>query len=485
MSTKLDDIIKKLKNYGCSMTNDNGPFIATQNATYSENYTAQSIKRAHLTNCLLQNAAFDDAAVTGSSFFECTFINCSMDRADFEFCNFESCEFFDTPFSNESYNNSTFYNTKFINSPFSSCTLTGVLFKVVLFSNAGLEHCTLEGAVFEDCTFQNLDLSNLNMEFIELKNIHMDNVILPFSQMPYIFGGIEYITETDDDIRLGTDKGTTIDRDEYLSNAIPLLCEYFEKKEDHFPLANIYLALGYKAKAYKHLKLGMQYCVVSKDFRMLKYFCKLAARNNGFTYKELNTLYTSIQKFMPQDTLNQQQLHNYSKHIGEIKTILFSKHDTPKVTFSIRTNIEPDGMHPLSNLIEDIFAIKQQICNNSNAVQLILEQNSPFIVTLNITGELFNLCCFVLIVIKLINESQDIYSSFWNYICTFKDKREEYITNTLIPLLELVENKQSEYRASNTYFSADEIWFSNVESHSNFKLQYFKTNKLAITERLK
>lgn len=485
MPTKLDDIIKKLKNYGCSMTNDNGPFIATKNATYSGNYTAQSIKRAHLTNCLLQNVVFDDAAVTGSSFLECTFINCSMNRADFEFCNFESCEFFETPFLNESYNNSTFYNTKFINSPFSSCTLTGVLFKTVLFSCAGLEHCTLEGAMFEDCTFQNLDLCNLNMEFIELKNIHMDNVILPFSQMPYIFGGIEYIKDTNDDIRIGTDKSSAISKDEYLSNAIPLLCEYYEKKECHFPLANVYLGLGDKAKAYKHLKLGMQYCVVSKDFRMLKYFCKLAARNNGFTYKELNTLYTSIQKFIPQDTLNQQQLHNYAKHIGEIKTILFSKHDTPKVTFSIRTNIEPNSMHLLSNLIEDIFAIKQQICNNSNTVQLVLEQNSPFIVTLNINGELFNLCCFVLIVIKLINESQELYSSYWNYIYALKEYREEYITNTIIPLLELAEEKQAEYTATNTYFSADEIWFSNVENHSNFNLQYFRANKITISEKLK
>lgn len=482
MSTKLSDIIKELKNYGCSMNNDNGPFVASENATYSESYAGQSIKRAHLKNCLLQNAIFDDAAVTGSSFFECIFTNCRMNGADFEFCSFDSCNFFDTPLLNESYNNSTFYNTKFINSPFTSCTLTGVLFKLALFSRSSLEHCTLEGAIFEDCTFENINLSNLNLEFIELKKISMNNVILPFSQIPYIFGGIEYIKDTEDNIWMGTDEGKPISKEEYLANVIPLLCKYYEKKEEHFPLANIYLGLGDKIKAYKHMKLGMQYCVVLKDFRMLKYFCKLAARNNEFTYTELNALYKSIQKFLPQDALNQQQLHNYAKHIGEIKTILFSKHDMPKVTFSIRTNIEPDNISSLSNLIEDIFMIKKKICNESSTVQLILEQNSPFIVTLNITGELFNLCCFVLIIIKLINESQELFSAYLNYIYTWNELPEEYLSNTIIPLLEFAEKKKLEYLTANTNFFADEIWFSNVEI-SNFRLQYFNTNKLALMEK--
>lgn len=483
MATQLNDIIKKLKKYGCTMTNDNGSFTAAQNATYSGDYTSQSLKRAHLTNCLLNNAKFDDAAVTGSSFFQCIFMKCSMNKADFEFCNFENCNFQDTPLTNESFNNSTFYATKFINSPFSSCTLTGTLFKNVLFSHSDIKHSTLEGAVFEGCSFEDMNLNNLNLEFIEIKDIHMSNVILPFSQIPYILGGIEYIKNTNDIVCIGTNSTKNISTKEYVSKALPLLCEYYEKQELHFPLANIYLGLCEKEKAYNHLKLGIQYCVISKDFRLLKYFCKLVARSNEFTYKELNTLYTLVQKFMPQDALNQQQLHDYSKHIGEIKTILFSKQDTPKVTFSIRTNIEPNDISPLSNLIDDIFKIKQKICNTPNALQLVLEQNSPFIVTLNIVGELFELCCFVLIVIKLINESQELYSLYWNYLCTSGEDSAEYISNKLCPLLEAVQPRQAEYISSNTVFSVDEIWFSNIDNCKYLKLQYFNPNRLAIMEK--
>ena len=482
MSLTLDEIIKQLENYGCNMTNDNEIFTAAQGATYSGDYTARSIKRAHLNNCFLQNAIFDDAAVTGSSFWNCTVEQCSMNRADFEFCNFENCEFLNTPLLNESFNNSTFYNTKIINSPFQYCTLTGALFQNVLLTNSAIEHSTLEDAFFENCTFQSMNLSHLNMEFIEFKNIHMNNVILSFTQMPYVLGGIEYIKNTDDDVRISTGEDTSIDKQEYISNGIPLLCEYYKMKEAHFPLANIYLGLGDKEQAYNHLKLGMQYCVISRDIRMLKYFCKLAARNNEFTYKELNSLYVSIQRLIPQEALNQQELHNYSRHIGEIKTILFSKQDTPNVSFSIKTNIEPNEISPLSRFIEKIFSIKQDLCSDSDDVQLVLKQNSPFIVTLNITGELFKLCCFILVVIKLINENQELYSAYWNYINSFDAVKNEYISNILIPLLESVEKMKNEYIENGTNFSADEIWFSNIEHQKNFKLQYYKKAKFAITE---
>lgn len=482
MSITLDEVIKKLKRYGCSLTNDNGAFVAGQNALYSGDYTAQSIKRAHLENCMLKNAIFDDAAVTGSAFFGCTFIECRMSKADFEYCNFENCEFINTPLLDESYNNSTFYNTKFFNSPFYSCTLTGTLFKKVLISDAVIEHCTLEGAIFENCKFKKMDLSHLNMEFVELNNIQMDDVILPSTQIPYILGGVEYVVKTTDNIKISANNGKTINKKKYIDEVIPLLCEYYQEKKAHFPLVNIYLGLGDKPQAYRHLKIGMQNSVISKDFRMLKYFCKLAARSNVFKYKELNNLYDSIQKFIPIDTLNQQELHNYSTHIGEIKTILFSRQDMPKVSFTIRTNIEPNNMDPLSQFVETLFSIKQKICNQSDMVQLVLEQNSPFIITLNITGELFDLCCFVLIVVKLINESQELYSKYWDYICDFDTCRQEYITNTILPLLKLAEEKSAVYISTNVLFSISEIWFNNIESQNNLLLQYVNTGRLAIME---
>lgn len=484
MHHKLDFIEKKLKEYGCTINNNNGPFNVTKGTRYSGDYTEQCIKRANLTDCILKNAVFDGAAVTGSFFDGCVFVKCSMDRADFEFCTFENCEFCDNPFTNESFNNSIFLETKFINSPFISNTLTGCLFKKGHFVNSHIEHSTLEGAIFEDCIFQDMNLDHLNMEYIEFKNVRMENVTLPFSQIPYIFGGIEYIINTSDNLKINTGENTYISKEEYINEGIRLLCEYFELKECYFPLTNIYLGLGNKTQAYKYLMQGMQQSVITRDFRMLKYFCKLAARNNEFSYKELNKLYTSIQKYMPQDALNKQQLHNYSKHIGEIKTILFSRQNLPQMTFAIKTNIEHDNMQTLSKLLEDIFMIKQKLCSKQHTMQLVLEQNSPFIVTINISDKLYYLCCLATVIIKLISEDSALGVLYSDYIFTHKEKDEYYFNNTVIPLLDIAGSKKQQYIDAETCCNIEEILFNNINYDSNFKLQYIRSNKLPlITER--
>ena len=87
-----------------------------------------------------------------------------------------------------------------------------------------------------------------------------------------------------------------------------------------------------------------------------------------------------------------------------------------------------------------------------------------------------------MVVIKLINENQELYSAYWNYINSFDAVKNEYISNILIPLLESVEKMKNEYIENGTNFSADEIWFSNIEHQKNFKLQYYKKAKIAITE---
>lgn len=477
MPKNLDDILKELKKYKFSSTNDNGSFHTSNNAKYTGNYTAKSIKRTQLTNCIFQSATFDDAAVTGSIFQGCNFSHCSMKKADFEFCNFDNCDFFNNPFEDESFNNSTFYSSKFINSPFTSCTLTGVHFKTALFSHSDIIHCTLEGAVFEDCTFKNMDLSQLNMEYIELKNVHMEKVLLPFSQIPYIFGGIKYIKNTLDDVWLTADGSYYITKEEYLNAGLKLLCEYFEVQESHFPLANIYLGLEEIAKAYKHLQLGIQQCVIMKDFRMLKYFCKLAAQSSVFTYKQLNSMYALIQKYFPQDTLSNQQLYSYSKHIGEIKTILFSKHNIPRMTFSIRTNIEPDNFQTLSNFLEKIFLFKTRICSNKHTAQLILAQNSPFVVTVDITDEFSNLCGFAMVLIKLISESNMLYEMYLDCINSYNNIANSNLVDTIIPLLEIVEEQKNYYMKENIVFSIDEILFYNINPNIKTNLQYFNISK--------
>ena len=477
MPRNINDIIDELKKYKFNGTNDNGGFHTANKAEYSGDYTSKSIKRTQLTNCTFHMATFDNAAVTGSFFQDCTFSQCSMNKADFEFCNFEKCDFFNNPFQDESFNNSTFYDVQIINSPFISCTLTGVHFKKIFFSDSDILHCTMEGTIFEDCKFQNMNMTQLNMEYVEIKNVNMDNVTLPFSQVPYIFGGIEYVKNTKDNILISADGNCKITAQEYFDNAIKLLCEYYEVQECHFPLANIYLGLDDIKKAYRHIQLGMQQCVIAKDFRMLKYFCKLAAQSSVFTYKQLNSMYTLIQKYFPQDTLTKQQLYNYSKHIGEIKTVLFSKHNMPRMTFSIRTNIEPNNFQTLSNFLEDIFQYKNKICSNEHTSQIILAQNSPFMVTLDISDVLSNLCILAMLLIKLMNESNLLYEMYLDSYNACTSITNKNSLDTMVPLFEIVENQKKQYAKRNVTFWVDEILFFNIDQNIKTNLQYFNIRK--------
>lgn len=476
MSRKLESILADLQHYDFTETNDNCPFEDSNKAKYTDDYTARCIKRTKLTNCDFQDAKFDYAAVTGSLFENCIFTKCSMLEADFEFCNFEYCSFKSNPSVGVSFNNSTFYNTKFCDSPFTTCTLTGALFKDVLFSNSKIQHSTLENTIFENCTFKDMDLSNLNMEYIELKDVVMENVILPFSQIPYIFGGVEYIKKTSDNVFISSGSDS-ISTNEYLANGLKLLCEYYEAKKIHFPLANIYLALEKRQEAFRHLSIGLRQCVMAKDFRMIKYYCKLAVINNVFSYNELNTLYKIIHKYLPQTSLNGQQLHNYSKHISEIKEILFKRQDMPRMSFSFRTNIEPENFQVLSSLLEDIFKFKSKICSIDSTTELLLDQNSPFLVTLDITDQLQNLCQLAAILINLINESNELYKIYYEAAYQNIKIEENCFEKNMETLLALSDLKKINYTNSNVYFSVEEILFSNIRNETYDYLQYFNLNR--------
>ena len=45
------------------------------------------------------------------------------------------------------------------------------------------------------------------MEYSEFSNVQMKNVVLPFAQLPFIFGGLDYILLTNDNISVSADMG--------------------------------------------------------------------------------------------------------------------------------------------------------------------------------------------------------------------------------------------------------------------------------------
>lgn len=327
------------------------------------------------------------AAVTGSIFKGCTFKNNIWEEPDFEFCEFSNCDFYnDTPIKC-SYNNSNFLQTYFHQLQFSSCTFTNTLFEGCHFVEGTIEYSTLENSSFQDCHFVDIDLANLNMDFVELSNPHMRNVTLSLSQIPFMYGCLEYLLNTKDNVRISNKGNKTFSPKEYFKIVIPEMKKYFTETQQFFPLANIYLCLNEEDSAIQTLKNGISNAIEDKDFRMLKYYCYLIAKSKRFLPEVLHMFYNNICKLSPQGKGSLIEQRNYAKHIGEIKAILFQKTDLPNLNIAWRTNLFSDDIPKMSCLLKAVLSLaKKDIGYGKNQVSVLISENSPIVIELQIRG---------------------------------------------------------------------------------------------------
>ena len=207
-----------------------------------ENYifAGDSITHSRFHNCVIKNVDFNKAAVTGSIFEECRFVSCNFNDADFEFCEFRSCHMSSMEINNCSFNNSDYINTEFENISYVGCTLTGTYFDHSTLTNIQIRYSTLEGACFFKSDFYELDWRKLNLEYVEFVEPRMTNVVFPFLQIPYMFGMLQYLSNTTDSVSI-YDNTTDMSINEYFETGIPQLLEFYKENNLNFPISNIYM----------------------------------------------------------------------------------------------------------------------------------------------------------------------------------------------------------------------------------------------------
>lgn len=336
----------------------------------------------------LQRCNYDEACVTGSIFRNCKFIDCSMDRADFEFCEFYHCEFIIKKIDGCSFNSSSFIDTSFNDVHFDSCTFTGAFFQKCLFNRVQIEYSTLENALFKQCSFYHMDVRYLNMDYIDLEQPHMEDVVLPFSQVPFIFGAPQYLKETTDAVFIAKGDHGRMTPAAFFCDAVPLLCSHFTKTGQFFPLANLHFSLDNREKGIRAVEQGIVASLAIRDFRMLKYFCKLAADSDAFPPRTLRKLYHNfICRLYPQHSA-ESDIPNYARHITEIKALLFSKAKRPTVSLSLKTDINQGEHHKLGILVDSLFAMAK--CRGSfqnDDIEVVLGYHSPLTVTVRASGD--------------------------------------------------------------------------------------------------
>lgn len=392
---EYDKLRKKLKKYGYTRKNERLSELSNK-AVLRRKFSNKTLNSTRLLNSTVSSTDFDNAALTGSYFYNCRFRNCTMDMTDFEYCEFYECKLTSKHTVSASFNESNFINTEFTDITFKSCSFSGAFFENCLFDNVRIEFTTFENSIFRNCSFKNMDMKVLNLDYVEVENPKMDQVILPMEQIPNSIGFLDYCQNTADNITIGSDSDVILTKEEYWNQVIPLLEEEYTYTNNCFPLANIYIAKKEYEKAIKVLHKGLEDAVVNRDFRMLKFYCKLIKSSQCFDSHELHSFYHSICRLSPHpgNDENTSLLRGYIRNIGEIKNILFDSTKESALHMTFLSNLSFRDKKHIGKLIAWIFNIcKMGDFKMPNTASLKITDNSPLMINADVFGEEENLAC--------------------------------------------------------------------------------------------
>lgn len=460
---------KELEKHGqFNACNNNKIFEVAIGATYSGDYTRKSLKRSNLTRCNFINANFTRVAATGSKFLKSDFLNCIISGANFQYCDFSGSsiktENKEIILDGSNFSESIFSDSKLLDLSIVACSFSQVLFYNSIIKNCEIKSTTFENSTFINCKFENLELRNLNLEFTEFKNVKMKNVVLPFSQMPYTFGGLTYLFDTNDTVYLSSkinqDKKITVN--EY-KKSLNHLEKYYLSINEFFPLTNIYLAQKKLDYAYQSIVNGLVYSVQTKDFRMLKFFCRLASISDCFSSTQLHELYNKIHEIIPAEHLDVNELHNYEIHIGEIRTLLLNnKANKLTAQISLKTNIENQNSIDLGYLIK-ILNETIRLSDNDLKWDLIeIRHNSPYELFLQVSSSDYTLIVSsIVFVYTVLMKSNKLYQEFCNTALKHLDVKKKVLENkNLKKLKDELKNRKIKINDARHHISGTDF-FSN------------------------
>lgn len=375
---------KKLYALGFSKANNIIFNHGQERGNFSESFAGQSIKRANI-NAANITSNFQSAAVTGSKFTNCHFIkSANLNDANFEFCDFIDCFFIlGNGLNSISFNGSYFIETTFQNTDIMHTTFTNVIFENCTFENLKIESTTFENSTFINCTFNHVDLSELNMDFVDFESIkQMNEVVLPLSQISYMFGCLDYLLTTNDRIYINSK-----DKNICIADILQDLLCYYTNSREFFPMANILIAQKRFEQAREVIVYGIRSLVQAEsiDFRMFKYLCKLASKYSLLRKIEKDYLNAGIISIFEDKTLSRYR-SKLNSHLGEIQTYLSKENGSAIVSLETNlANVNPQriaSIIEITNLIEDLFGCNIAIKvthNSSPIIDLIISAGQSFL----------------------------------------------------------------------------------------------------------
>lgn len=369
------------------------------NVVYKKNFDGSrddiSFRKLKHLECTFNNITFNGTDGISSLLFDCTLKGCEINNAGLNMSDFTQTRFIPSE-KKTKINNSSFTDSNFMDSLFYKVQAKGCSFQNSTFEHAKIDDCTFECCNFENAkfintSFNNVDLTTVCIDFAEFDNVKVCDTKFSFWGILWSFGGLKTIKKYENSVKLGLPNSTEYIIGSDFLNQLEQIEAHFYYKKDFFSLANINIYLGKQEKAFFYIRDGLLYNLQIKNFRMIKYLCKLASNNHFFSKKQLSQLYYALQSNEIISCMTSFEYKVYMNEMFGIKKLLIDNpFGQPQIVIRISTNIDDDEYDSLSELLG---YLEKVISKNSaqSSHYLTLRHNSPFYLELFNSDNLTNL----------------------------------------------------------------------------------------------
>lgn len=355
-------------------------------ATFSGDYSLGRISHNYFSSCYFVHALLRNIAGTGSIFKDTHFFESDLSQSTFQSTTFELCRFEGCDLNGCNMSDCVFQDTIWDRCLNGAANMSSALLRNCTFLET--KPGNLAEAVLQDVILENVRLTNINVEFSVFERLRTKNTVLPFSQLPYIFGGLQYLLHTSDDVRVSShiNSSDSISIDEYYSVLKDMEIFYSHQRE-YFPLANILIAFQRWDEALSATLWGLKEAALQRDFRMCKYYCKLITMNGHFPKETLAVLYSAICESAPVHELSAAQYHQYLKHIPEIRSMLIENpNQHPHALLRIETQINERDTAQTGVLLSSMDQLLHLKGSNLALPSITISHNSPEIFVISLCG---------------------------------------------------------------------------------------------------
>lgn len=391
---KISDIADKLTMHMKNKLYFNPhPLRINNGDVISSDFSTKNLRQSFFEKCVFESANYSDAGLAGSLFSRSFFKESNYHNTNFQSCDFRHCKFenIEAGFEYTRFNKSIFVESEFLNCIFNGISMNDVIFNNCLFRGCEWIPISIENAVFKNTILDNVKIKNMNFEFVTFDNIKLNNIKLPFPTIPYIYNGLTYLSETNDNVRITSaikKEGLTID--EYMTN-IDFLSDFYKYTLNYFPLVNILICKKMYNEAFAALINGVSLSIELRRFRMLRNYCKQLKYISGISMHDRQGLYNYILKRISSLDIQDFEYDNLNNYLPEVRHILLDDLNQEKIEISFSTNIETNEHNKVSVMLDTI----EHLLINECTYSVELRHNSPWDFFVSIFTDLNNVSVII------------------------------------------------------------------------------------------